>query len=193
MTDAPKTQDSLVARARAGDRDAQRQIVEQHQADVFYLALGLLGNRAEAEDIMQDVLFKALQSLGQFRGDSALGTWLYRITVNACRDHQRRRRWQWLPLTALAGHPAQRDTTPSVDPQRHASGAELQRDLLPALDSLSGGERRVFVCRHFQQLSVAETAQVLGLAEGTVKALSSRGLHKLRTLLGAHRAPEVSP
>ena len=181
----------LLARAREGDAAAQRWIVEKYQDQVYYLALGLLGQAADAEDAMQDVMLKALQSLDRFRGDSGLGTWLYRITVNRCRDQQRRRRRRWLPLAALAGEAAESDPAPHVDPVSTAAAEQLQGDLLPALDALSDAERRVFVLRQFQDLNVRETGAVLGLADGTVKALLYRAVRKLRTRLAPHWVEET--
>src|SRR4030095_4695535 len=80
----------LVERARQGDREAFRVLVERYQRKVAALALGMLRNREDALDIVQDTFTKAYQSLDKFKGDSSFYTWIYRIGVNLCIDHQRR-------------------------------------------------------------------------------------------------------
>src|SRR5262249_56611045 len=80
----------LVERARRGDRDAFRALVERYQRKVAALALGMLRNREDALDIVQDTFTKAYQNLDKFKGDSRFYTWIYRIGVNPCIDHQPR-------------------------------------------------------------------------------------------------------
>ena len=84
------TDGELVERARRGDREAFRGLVERYQRKVAALALGMLRNREDALDIVQDTFTKAFQSLDKFKGDSSFYTWVYRIGVNLCIDHQRR-------------------------------------------------------------------------------------------------------
>ncbi|MCZ6507549.1 MAG: sigma-70 family RNA polymerase sigma factor [Acidobacteria bacterium] len=185
----------LVARARQGDRPAFREIVDRHQADVFHLALGLLARREDAEDVVQEVFIRAYRSLKSFRGEAGLGTWLYRITMNASRDHQRRHKWMALQesLGVVPDSARWADRHPDTDPERSTASREVRRDVGRALERLSATERRVFVLRHLRQLSVRETAQVLGRAEGTVKNLLFRALRKLRAELAAHRRVEETP
>lgn len=184
----------LLERARSGERSAFREIVERHQANVYHLALGLLARPEDAEDVAQEVFVRAYRSLDRFRGEAALDTWLYRITLNASRDHQRRARWQAfqesLPIAAYAE--LWRDPRADADPERRASSKQVREDVEQALGSLSAAERRVFVLRHLRQLSVRETAEVLGRAEGTVKNLLFRALRKLRRQLAGHRPSEAS-
>ena len=182
----------LLGRARDGDRAAMRRIVQRHQDDVYYLALGLLGNRDDAEDAMQEVFVKAIKALGRFRGQAGLSTWLYRITVNVCRDQQRRRRWKFFSLdTSPSERRTMVETVDSEDPHRKVTDQRLRQALMIALDRLSPTERQVFALRQFQELSVKETAEVLGIAEGSVKALLHRGLHKLRDELSAWQPAEA--
>ncbi len=185
----------LIERARQGDRGAFRELVERHQNDVFYLALGLLRNREDAEDVVQDVFIRAYKSLRRFRGDSGLGTWLYRVTLNACRDHQRKGRFMKLQQSlGLVPEPESRwvEERPDADPERLTAAGRLREDLARALERLSPAERDTFVLRHFNQLSTRETAAVTGRAEGTVKNLLFRALRKLRRELAVHREAEVT-
>ena len=80
----------LVQQARRGDREAFRTLVERYQHKVTALATGMLRNRDDALDVVQDTFTKAYQSLDRFKGESSFYTWLYRITLNQCIDHQRR-------------------------------------------------------------------------------------------------------
>lgn len=183
----------LLARARQGDRDAFRQVVERHQGDLFYLALGMVRNREDAQDVVQDVFIKAYRSLSRFRGDSGLGTWLYRVTLNTCRDHQRKGRFMKLSQSlGLVAEPESRwvEERPDADPERLTASGRLREDLARALGRLSPAERETFVLRQFNQLSIRETAQVTGRAEGTVKNLLFRALRKLQRQLAVYRELE---
>ncbi len=186
----------LLERAREGDRDAFRQLVERHQNDVFYLALGLLRHREDAQDVVQDVFIKAYRSLSRFRGDAGLATWLYRVTLNACRDHQRKGRFMKLQRSlGLMAEPEARwvEERPEANPERLTTSGRLRKDLARALKRLSPAERDTFVLRQFNQLSIRETAHVTGRAEGTVKNLLFRALRKLRKELALyHEAEETT-
>lgn len=175
---------------------AQQALVNRHQDDVFYLALGLTGQRSDAEDVMQEVMIKALKGLKKFRGQSGFATWLYRITHNTCLDwHRRQRRHR--STESLDDNPMLIDSLETdlttEHPERNSSNQELGQDLLAALQQLSPSERGVFVMRHFQQLSTRETAVALGKAEGSVKALLFRAVHKLRQHLTAHQPEGQTP
>ncbi len=187
---------TLLALAREGDRKAQQALVNRHQDDVFYLALGLTGQRSDAEDVMQEVMIKALRGLKKFRGQSGFATWLYRITHNTCLDWHRRQRWRQ-STDSLDNNPTltdgQKSEVSSHYPEQNANNQELGKDLLVALQQLSPSERSVFVMRHFQQLSTRETAHALGKAEGSVKSLLFRAVHKLRHQLTAHRPEGQTP
>lgn len=186
-------ENELVERARRGDREAFRELVERHQDDVFYLALGLLRNHDDAEDVVQDVFIRTYKKLDRFDGRSRLGTWLYRVTLNACRDHQRRRRFSQLQ-ESIGLRPTAEDRwverRPDADPERAAASGRLRADIAHALGRLTSAERDVFVLRQLNQLSIRETAEVTGRAEGTVKNLLFRALRRLRQELAVYRRAE---
>lgn len=170
----------LVRRARQGDREAFRQIVEGHKQKVYALAYGLTGQAEDAEDAVQEVFLKAYKSLDRFRGDARLGSWLYRITVNVCSDQRRRRR----PLALVAMGQDEElkavEERPSADPERRAEADHIRRHLDRAVAQLTPAERSVFLLRQYHELSTREAASILGRAEGTVKNLLFRALRKLR-------------
>src|SRR5690348_14257423 len=103
MTDAELL---LVKRAQKGDADAFESLYNQHLKRVYNIAWRMMGNGADAEEIAQEVMLKAWRALPAFKLDSAIGTWLYRITINACSDELRRRKAKLVSVEEMqaAGH-----------------------------------------------------------------------------------------
>lgn len=169
--DTPDT--SLIAAATAGDRAAFAALLERHYDRIHGLAWQMTGSRADADDIAQDVCCTLVEKIGQFRGEAKFGTWLCGIVVNCCRDHHRRRRsFRGLTerLTVLAGLARQPDGRDLHD-QMWVNSAIAR--LKPAL-------RETVVLVAGQQLTHAEAAEILGVAETTV----SWRMHEVRRLLG---------
>lgn len=163
----------LVQRARGGDRDAFRELVERYQRKIAALALGMLRNRDDALDVVQDTFAKAYQSLDRFKGDAGFYTWVYRIAYNLCVDHQRREGKQvhlsaegeegtdGVPPPAAAGpHPDQ--------PFERARDAEIGQRVREAIDELTPDHRAVILLREVEGLSYAEISEVLECPKGTV-------------------------
>jgi len=187
----------LVEASRGGDRAAFRTIVERHQHAVYRVALALTRDHHDAEDVVQEVFVKAYRTLGSFRGEAALGTWLHRMAVNAAITSTRRRGARPAqPLDDERGEPlAVPDARAGADPERSAAGRQLRAAVDRALGTLSAAERAVFLLHHHGDLSLAEVARATGRADGTVRNLMFRALRKLRRELGAFVAParEVAP
>lgn len=168
----------LLTRHVAGDRDAFAEIFRRHRDRMWAVALRTTGDRELAADAVQDAFIAAFRRADRFRGDSAVTTWLHRITVNAAIDRLRREK----PTSPL----------PAVDPaDRHDrfGQAETALDVRAALATLPEAQRMALVLVDMHGLSVAEAAAVLDVAEGTVKSRCSRGRAALAPLL-AHREPE---
>jgi len=166
----------LVTRARAGRTDAFEELVRRHRDRVHRVALRMLGDPREAEDVTQDVFLQVWRSLDRFRGDSAFTTWLHRITVNRCLNVQRARR----PVEPL-------DTDrPSRDPAVEAaveSRLELD-DVRHAIARLTPEQRAPLVLRELEGCTYEELAEIL---DCSVSAVRSR-LHRARIeLLNAVR------
>jgi RNA polymerase sigma-70 factor, ECF subfamily len=172
----------LLARHVAGDPDAFAELVRRHRDRLWAVALRTLGDREEAADAVQDALVSAFRAAGTFRGQSAVTTWLHRITVNACLDRARRA--------------ASRRTSPVADQENfealmepHESAAapaergELHRELLAALATLPPEQRAALVLVDMQGYPVAEAAEILDVAPGTVKSRCARGRARLLPLL----------
>jgi RNA polymerase sigma-70 factor, ECF subfamily len=131
----------------------------------------MLGNQADAEDLLQEVFLAAHRKLDTFRGDSALGTWLYRLATNLCLDY----------LRSKASRSSQ--VTDSLDDEPTVSKMDLER----ALAMLPEGSRAAFVLHDIEGLEHQEVADVLGIAEGTSKSQVHKARMRLRTLLGEIR------
>ena len=168
-----------VAAARAGDPDAFARLYRDHVGRVYALSLRLLADRDEAEQLTQDAFVQAWRKLDRFRGDSAFGTWLYRLTTNLVLDAQRargRRHRREAPLDPTEEAAALAATTP---PARVIDRVELER----AIAALPDGARTVFVLQEVEGYPVREIAGMLDIAEGTVKAQSFRARRLLREAL----------
>ena len=161
----------LVQRTRAGDRDAFRELVERYQRKIAALALGMLHNREDALDIVQETFTKAYQSLDRFKGDAAFYTWVYRIAYNLCVDQQRRAAKE--PLLTLDEDARPGRPLPGGDPHpdqpfASARDAEIARRVREAIRDLTPDHRAVILLRELEGLSYEEISQVLECPKGTV-------------------------
>ena len=166
----------VVARARRGDHRAFAQVVEHYDHRLRGLAYRLLGDRDRMDDVLQEAYVKAFRSLPRFKGESALGTWLYRIVYNACVDDLRATK----PTVALDEGLETPDTRP--DPADIATG---RRDLASALATLPADQRAAVMLVDAYGLDYAEAADVLGVAAGTIGSRLSRARTALRAILAA--------
>jgi RNA polymerase sigma-70 factor (ECF subfamily) len=165
-------QRDIIEACRRGEREAFRSLFEAYKDKVYSIALRFSGDEAVAMDIAQDVFLKLFSSIGEFRGDAAFATWVYRLVVNCCMDH-RRRSWRLIPIAddLLAVLRAPGD---SLNRLLHS---EMRRRVRGAVDKLSPELRIVVVLRYTEGLSYDEIAEVLGCATGTVASRLNRA-HK---------------
>ncbi|MER5809134.1 RNA polymerase sigma factor SigM [Streptomyces sp. NPDC002033] len=165
-----------------GDPHAFGELVRRHRDRLWAVALRTLGDREEAADAVQDALVSAYRAAHTFRGDSAVTTWLHRITVNACLDRARKaasRRTSPLDDTDRL----ERLLEPHESAEAPAERQDLHRQLLAALGTLPPDQRAALVLVDMQGYPVAEAALVLGVPTGTVKSRCARGRAKLLPLL----------
>ena len=165
----------LVTAVRQGDREAFRTLVERYQHKVTALAAGMLRNRDDALDVVQETFTKAYQSLDRFKGESSFYTWLYRITLNLCIDHQRRS--GRLPVTGLEA-PDRPDESPIVhaardgaerdNPFQRAHETEIGQRIREAIAELTPEHRAVILLREVEGLSYEEISRALKCPKGTV-------------------------
>ncbi|MET7861238.1 RNA polymerase sigma factor SigM [Streptomyces sp. NPDC005318] len=183
----PLSDSDLLARHVAGEPDAFGELVRRHRDRLWAVALRTLGDREEAADAVQDALVSAFRAAHTFRGQSAVTTWLHRITVNACLDRVRKA--------------ASRKTSPVDDTERleqllepHESAEapaerrDLHRELLAALGTLPVEQRAALVLVDMQGYPVAEAALILDVPTGTVKSRCARGRARLAPLLAHLRS-----
>jgi RNA polymerase sigma-70 factor (ECF subfamily) len=175
----------LVSRAAGGDASAFQSIVEQHRSMVYRVAYQFAGNHYDAEDIAQEVFIKVYRSLDRFRQDAQLTSWLYRIVMNACIDHRRRRGSASVALNEEAEQRLLNTPEETPGPEDRAYAGELGQVLESEIARLPDGQRVVFVMRHYQGLKLSEIADALGLAEGTVKRQLHAAIHRLRAALAS--------
>jgi RNA polymerase sigma-70 factor (ECF subfamily) len=172
---------ALISRARAGDAEAFDSLMRQHMDRVYALAYRMLRDREEALDVVQEVFIRLHGSIGSLRAEGHVTAWLYRVCVNRCIDHTRRRRAETVPLDeatlADAAH---------AEPDQALERRELQRAVLAAVDALPPRQRAVFLLRHYEHLSLEEIGRSLGCATGTVKAHLSRATAKVREALAEY-------
>jgi len=182
----------LVERLSSGDPAAFRELVEAYKKKMYYFALDLVGNPADAEDISQEVFLKAFRGFRTFKRDARLSSWLYRIAYNASIDHLRLR-----PLTPEAAEDAVLDagsdgfsgTPSSTDPARTAEARLLSARVEKALQNVSDRERTVFLLRHYNDLMLDEIAETLQISIGSVKSYLFRCLRKLQKELAVPGTP----
>jgi RNA polymerase sigma-70 factor, ECF subfamily len=191
----------LVRRFNSGDDSAFIEIMERYQRKIFTIVLGLLRNRADAEEITQDTFIRAHRGLGRFRGDSSLATWLHRIAVNLARNRYwyffRRRRHATLSLDCPLGEDTNATFTELVaseapDPSREAATGEFSALIASCMEKLDARHREILTLRNSLNHSYDEIAQTLGINVGTVKSRIARARENLRTLL-AEMCPEFAP
>ena len=176
---------ALVQAAKGGDVEAFEDLVRRYDRNVFRIAQHITQNREDAEDVVQDAFLKAYSNLHQFQGQSKFYTWLVRIAVNEALMKLRRRRPE---RTVSLDQDVQKeeDSMPrevadwSPNPEQQYNQAELRDILSKTIQGLPSGFRTVFVLRDVEGLSTEETAEVLGLTEGAVKARLFRARLKLR-------------
>ncbi|MER5930200.1 RNA polymerase sigma factor SigM [Streptomyces sp. NPDC002054] len=172
----------LLARHVAGDPDAFGELVRRHRDRLWAVALRTLGDREEAADAVQDALVSAYRAAHTFRGDSAVTTWLHRITVNACLDRARKaatRRTSPLDDTDRL----ERLLEPHESAEAPAERQDLHRQLLAALATLPADQRAALVLVDMQGYPVAEAARILEVPAGTIKSRCARGRAKLVPML----------
>jgi RNA polymerase sigma-70 factor (ECF subfamily) len=190
---------ALLERAKQGDQAALAEIIAAHQGRVYSVALRMCGNVEDAEETLQETFLSALKALPRFEGRSQFSTWLYRIASNACLSRRRRDAGQpdTFSVDEASEVEGEGDFTPkffidwSHAPEDELLTAELQAVMAQAITQLPPILRIVFVWRDLEGLSTEETAQVLGLAEGTVKVRLHRARLKLRELLSSYFASQA--
>ncbi len=182
-----ETDEALVARAKAGDREATEALLGRYQPHLMRFGLRMCGRREDAEDVVQDSMMAAVRSLPEFREDAAVSTWLYAIARSFC--IKKRRRSKYAPAhEASFDDEAQAGSLRSLaadeaSPEELASSLELDAAVQAAISSIEPGQREVLVLRDVEGLSAQQVSEITGLAVGAVKSKLHRARASLRRAL----------
>jgi RNA polymerase sigma-70 factor (ECF subfamily) len=172
----------VARRCREGDPAAFEALYRAHAGRLFGLVSRMLGSAPEAEDLLQEIFVSAHRKMGSFRGESTLGTWLYRIAVNHCLDHLRSRGARMARATESMDKEEAYEPA-AVEPQVPTAISRI--DLERAIAQLPEGCRAAFVLHDVEGLDHREVAEALGISEGTSKSQVHKARHRLRRLLSA--------
>jgi RNA polymerase sigma-70 factor (ECF subfamily) len=167
----------LIARCQAGDVEAFEALYRQHAARLYTLACRMAGSPEDGEDLLQEIFLQVHRKLGSFKGDSAVGTWLYRLALNHCLDFVRSRQAKMNRLTETL------DADTSFEPTARRDTPIARLDLERAVERLPAGCREAFVLHDVEGFDHKEVGQLLGIAEGTSKSQVFKARTKLRSLL----------
>lgn len=174
----------LIEKIRAGDQAGFEILMRQHAAKVVGLATRLIGDRGDAEDLAQEAFLRLHRALPGFRGDSSIGTWLYRTTTRLAIDYLRRERLKrklfFFRQSEDDPDPLDTVSDPRSNPGRDLHQRQAMARLRRAMHKLSARQRAVFVLRHHEGLPLQEIGTLLGLETGTVKAHLHRAVTTLR-------------
>ncbi len=164
--------DAAIGKAKAGDLAAFEDLIRRHERLVLMTALRLTNNREDAQDAAQQVFLRLYRFLGQFRGEGEFAPWLYRMTVNVCRDVNRRKR----PMAPLEA--GLRSSELGIDDALFRT--EQRRIMAEGLKTLPEKQRAALVLRDIEGLSAREAAAILGCTEATVRSQASTARGKMK-------------
>jgi RNA polymerase sigma-70 factor (ECF subfamily) len=189
----PSDESRLIGEAQGGDRSAFEELVRRHDRSVLRVALRSVRSEDEARDIYQETFLRLYRTLGQFRHECSLETWILRIASNVCLDHLRRRAARpedGAVVVASGGDATARrpvepaDDRPDLDPERALARKEMGQRIDAALHDLAPRERLVFEMRHYEGMRLRQIGEVIGTTEDTVKNCLFRAHQQLRGALG---------
>ena len=191
MTIGEQKPDFDLAALQAGDRAEFARFVEAYSGQVYRLALKMLQNPQDAEDILQETFIKAYKALPNFEGRSSLSTWLYRIATNEALMFLRKKRPVQVSVDeAIENDEGEQRPRQIVDwcclPENEMMSTEARANLDRSVEKLPESLRAVFLLRDIEGLSTRETAEVLDISESAVKTRLSRARFRLRELLSAY-------
>jgi RNA polymerase sigma-70 factor (ECF subfamily) len=188
--------DDLIREAQRGDRTAFDALVRRYDQSVLRLALHMLGNEQDAQDVHQEAFLKAYRHLGNFRFECSFYTWLYRIVTNLCLDQLRRRKSRREdPATVLDSRGDEMDLLSNVsdtramaNPARELDRVRMAERINQAISQLTPRERTVFELKHYQGLKLRTIGEMLSTTEETAKNTLFRATRKLRAQLAELRS-----
>lgn len=179
--------EELILRLQRGDEWAFQLMVRRFRKKIFSIAFGITLDTEESQDIMQEVFLQVYRTIGDFRGDASLATWLHRITVNRSLNWKRRwaRRFKWLHVSTDSAddHPAAEPESELPSPEIRMANAQTRQQIDNALKMLPDQARTVFVLRELEGLSYEEIADATGIKIGTVRSRLFHARKRLKEIL----------
>jgi len=178
--------EEIVALCQKGEGEYFEILVRRYMEKAFRIALDFTHNTEEAKDLSQDAFMRAFSRIKQFDGRSSFYTWFYRLVVNLCLDHTRRKGrvvWERLERENDGAVEALEITDESALPEDEAIANEAKRRADQALESMPNKQRTAFVLRNHQGLPIADIAKVMKTTEGTVRVYLHRAVAALRQSL----------
>ncbi len=179
----------LVEKSQQGNIEAFEKLISAYQKKVFNIALRMTGNQDDASDISQEVFIKIFKSIGSFKKQSAFSTWVYKITINTCRDELRKQKNKRNTISidegiCLEDNKVERqiesnDPTPELMAEKH----EIEKLLKEAIFQLSEDYKEVIILRDIQGFSYSDIAKMIDCPEGTVKSRINRARSMLKDIL----------
>lgn len=173
----------LLRRACKGGVQAFEELMQSHESRIYAIALRMMGNREDAQDCAQEAMVRIYRAMGSFKGQSALATWIYRITMNTCLDELRRRKARKVTSLDSLVDNGWSPTDTGDTPEEHGLRVEKQNALNQAIQSLPDDMRAAIILRDVKGYSYDEIASILDANVGTIKSRISRGREKLREIL----------
>lgn len=182
MTEAHASRQWLIAECIAGNQEAIEALVREYEAGVFRLALSILGDHAEAQEVTQQTFLSALRALPSYREQESFRAWLYTIAVNHSRSHLRKRKTLERLRSSLSAI-FRLEIEKQASPEEAAIQNEKEAALWRSINWLDERHRIVLVLRYFHELSVAEISEILSVNEGTIHSRLHNAREKLRDAL----------
>ena len=173
----------LLRRACKGDVQAFEELMQSHESRIYAIALRMMGNREDAQDCAQEAMVRIYRAMSSFKSQSALATWIYRITMNTCLDELRRRKARKVTSLDSLVDNGWSPTDTGDTPEEHGLRVEKQNALNQAIQSLPDDMRAAIILRDVKGYSYDEIASILDANVGTIKSRISRGREKLREIL----------
>lgn len=173
----------LLRRACKGDVQAFEELMQSHESRIYAIALRMMGNREDAQDCAQEAMVRIYRAMGSFKGQSALATWIYCITMNTCLDELRRRKARKVTSLDSLVDNGWSPTDTGDTPEEHGLRVEKQNALNQAIQALPDDMRAAIILRDVKGYSYDEIASILDANVGTIKSRISRGREKLREIL----------
>lgn len=182
------TDTELIAAIKDGQRQAVQQLIDTHKNRIYNTILGMVQNIEDAEELAHDVFIKALQTLESFKGDAQIGTWLYRIAINASLDHlkkkTRKKRFGFMvSINADAEEQQQPQLPHFIHPAWQLENKELGANLFKAINQLAENQKTVIILTKVEGLSYEQAAQVMQTSIAAIESLLFRARQNLKKIM----------